>query len=63
MSKNSFKNQLVECNLIPRKLGDVLFTINKNNEILCDLCRYTILPNEQYEKLIHQSEINREDSQ
>jgi len=56
MSEYIFKNQLHECKLIPRNTGDILFYITEDQKIMCDLDRYTILPNEEYEKLKVQSE-------
>ena len=51
-----FKSDLSECQIIPRSMGDILFYFDSEGQILCNLNKYTILPNEEYEKLKHQSE-------
>lgn len=52
MPKDNFKCQLHECCLITRHPDDILFYLNMNGEILCNLDRYAILPMEEYEKLV-----------
>ncbi|MFT6928157.1 MAG: hypothetical protein ACJAZP_003807 [Psychromonas sp.] len=42
-----------DCQLIPRKQGDILFHFESLDVILPYLDGYTILPNEVYEKLIN----------
>ena len=49
MSK--FKSNLFKCQIIPRNTGDILFYFDSEGRILCNLNKYTILPNEEYEKL------------
>ena len=44
---------LHNCQLIPRKTGDILFGVETDKDLIHPyLDGYTILPNEEYEKLL-----------
>ena len=55
------KPYVTNCNLIPRKKGDALFIVEAEKNLIHPLLDgYTILPNEDYEKLVSQSPVEQE---
>jgi len=54
MSK--FNSRLESCTIIPRNEDDVLFHADEDGNIMCNLYEYTILPNEEYERILDQPE-------
>lgn len=49
---------VINCNLISRKKGDILFIVDPEKDLIHPLLDgFTILPNEDYEKLVSQSPV------
>ena len=52
------KPYVTNCNLIPRKKDGALFIVEREKNLIHPLLDgYTILPNEDYEKLVSQSPV------